>query len=162
MCFFAKNTWIFLYLLFVNSKYLRRICEGLKLQCIAAGIEKKHRCLFADFPLEADVRFDDKFYAGLFEALRQRYPVGHREDCAEVLHGHLLAIDLVAGSCGHAFVYQVCRNLVPKKIEIDPSLSCTANATAQQARIKLPCGGQIQHGKGQVKRYLHFFSVNLR
>jgi hypothetical protein len=66
-------------------------------------------------------------------------------------HGHIMAIDRIAGRNRLRLGIKMGDNLMPIKIEIDPMVRTPAFATAQNPAIKGAGGIQIMHGKSKVK-----------
>lgn len=72
-----------------------------------------------------------------------------------MLYGHLFAIHLIGGASWHTTINQMRRDLVAKKIEIDPALCRSTYATAQQTFIKSAGCSQVCHWKSKMKRRHH-------
>jgi hypothetical protein len=71
------------------------IFKSLEFQRIAAGVTKKECCLFAGLSLKADIRRDDEGNIARCQFRGQRLPLRHRQDCTEMTHRNLVAVNLI-------------------------------------------------------------------
>jgi len=74
---------------------LANVGEGLEFQGVTGGIEEKHRGLFADLTLEANIGFDDEVGAGFAEAVGEGLPLGYGKNDAEVRDGDVVTVDRI-------------------------------------------------------------------
>jgi hypothetical protein len=127
------------------------ILERLEFKCIAGWVKKKHRCLLARLPLEANVRLDDEFGVRSLEPVGERVPLAHAENDAEMATRHIVAID-VARFCHRAFVgRQMRHNLVSIKIEINPMIGRTSFFATEQIEVELSSGVEIVGWEGEME-----------
>ena len=75
----------------------REIGKGLKFQCVAARIKKKHCRLLADLALKTGFWLDDKFHAFSGEFVSESTPFVDRQDYAEMRHRDAIGVNLICG-----------------------------------------------------------------
>ena len=136
-------------------KDLRGVFEGLKLQSIAAGIEKKHSGLFAHFPFKANVRLNHKLNAMPLELLGQAVPVLPLRHRPEMPDGYIFAIYGVDLRLRQLLRFDVCAELMPEEIEVDPLVGRAACFAARQVAKECFGTGNVFHRKGQMERGGH-------
>jgi hypothetical protein len=95
---------------------------------------------------------------GVAKSLSQRLPIGQREHQAKVRHGHH-PIAHLAGELGREGLAQMQRQLVAKKIEVDPGVGAAALDATENAPIEAPGNIEIDHMEGEVKQAAHGASV---
>src|SRR3546814_8096873 len=135
-----------------RGKNHRIIGERLELQCVARGIVKKHRRLFARLPGEADMRLDDKRRARAPQPIGERVPIGHRQHDAEMRHGHVVAVDRVGVGAWACAGIEMRDDLMAVEIEIDPFGRAAALAAAKHTAVKGARGGEIVTRKGEREK----------
>ena len=69
--------------------------EGLELQRIARRIEEKEGRLLAGKAFKANIRLDNERNFFLRQAIGKFLPIFHGQDCTEMTHRHLIAIDII-------------------------------------------------------------------
>ena len=86
---------------------LAAVFERFEFQRVAGRIEEEHCCLFADFALEADIRFDHELYIRGLKSFRKFRPFSPFKDDAEMRDGSVMPIDRVVMGfvihCGFRF-----------------------------------------------------------
>jgi 4-hydroxy-4-methyl-2-oxoglutarate aldolase len=138
------------------------IIETFELKGVPSRIKEEHRSLLSNLPLEANVRLDHKFDSRFLEPLRERLPLRHGQNHAEVRNWHIMAIDGIAGvrlGRGSIRMLDVSDNLVTEQVEVDPLCCTPALRTAKNSSVKVSGSIQIVYWKCDVKwRQLHRLS----
>ena len=117
-------------------------------------ITKEHGGLLAGLTGKPDVRRQHKRNPLRGELICQRLPIIHLQNRTQVGHGHQMLGHMAGVGGGKGFA-QVQRNLVTKKVKVDPGVGAAPFAAAQHAAVELARGIQIAHMKSQVKQGLH-------
>src|SRR5471032_3228767 len=126
--------------------------KRLDLERIARRVQEKHGRLFADFALEAHMRFNDEFHAGRREFVRCRLPLIHRQHHAEVPDRDCIAIYLARLPMTDFVRREMRHDLMPVEIEVHPVGRTPAFRAAEQVAIKLTGGCDVMDRKSEMKR----------
>ena len=126
------------------------VSEGFEFQRVARWIAQEHGRLFARLAFEAHSWFNYKLRPGSLQSIGQFAPNLHRQNQAEMRHGYILSVDVVAGRVTGMGAF-VGDDLVSVEIEIDPFCAAAPFATAKQIAIEFPRCGKVVHRKGQMK-----------
>src|SRR5271169_1541764 len=109
------------------------VLKCLELERVSAGVQKKHRGLFARLAPKARARLDHELDALATQALRQLVPLSRPEHDAAVGHGYTLPvhqIEMARELAGSAQLgIQMADELVTIEVEIDPARIAAALGT---------------------------------
>lgn len=119
----------------VPGKHLIRISKCLEFQHIASRIPYEHGCLFSDFSLEADSRFQIERRSADPEAFHQNFPLFPLQDQSEMGNRDGLPVDRVAGLFPSR-VAVVRRDLVAHQVKVDPFLGRAPDAALQNPGVE--------------------------
>jgi hypothetical protein len=146
------------------GKKLGYILEGLKLQCIAGGVEEKHSGLFAWQSFEADIGFDDEADGVFPQAFFQEVPVVPFQHDAIVGNRDIVAVDGIGVQAFFGFRpgFKVDDELMAVEIEVHPGVGASAFFATKDIAIELSCFREIVDGDGDVKggELFHFFVLS--
>src|SRR4051812_32730664 len=134
------------------GEQLRVVPKRLELERVARRIEEEHRRLLADFAFEAHVRLDDELRAGERQALREAFPLQHRQHHAEMPDRHGIAVHRARGHGTALIGREVRDDLVAVQVEVHPFVAAASLRTLEQVAIEAARLGEVAHGEGEVER----------
>ena len=90
----------------------------------------------------------------LAQALRQRLPLGQRQQHTEVRHRHVLGADLAGVGAGERRA-EVHRQLVAEEVEIDPGGGAAALGAAEHVAVESAGAVEIVDMECKVEKAAH-------
>ena len=128
--------------------------EPFDLDRVTKRVAKKHRPLLAGLAGKAQLWWQDKVHLGIIEALGQGLPVGQRQHQTKVRHRHQMVANLAGGRRLEG-LSQVHRELVAKKVKVNPGVGAAALFATQNAAVEGACLVQVGDVEGKVKEVFH-------
>ena len=131
---------------------LSRIGQAFEFERITGGIGQEEGCLLTDLAFEAYTWRDQKFGAGMFQPGRKIPPGVHVQNDTKVPRRYGVAIYRIGPGVRGIAVDEMQRDLVTKKVQIDPTRRRAAGFAAKQTAIEF-CGSvKIGYRDREVKR----------
>jgi hypothetical protein len=120
----------------LHRKHHVEVRERLEFERVAARVQEEHGGLLAGFTLEANIRFNHELRARRLQFFRQRCPLRHGQECAEMAHGDAVSIDGVGCAAARFSRREMRHDLMTVEVEVDPVRSAAAFGATQQTAVE--------------------------